>query len=160
MSYGVICLLCLPLLAIWTSPKSNASMVNWLTDCRLDLEYMIAWRVWIKLSINQKKLLQAWLCACLCTRQANYIITLWWHTIGFCYFCQLVSIACILLYESVTIIISWWNSCSCCAFVKACPVCSMRATPPRHLHHWCFIWDWLSRPYYGIAERTERHFLL
>ena len=30
----MICLLCLPFLAIWTSPKSNVSMVNWLADCR------------------------------------------------------------------------------------------------------------------------------
>ena len=36
MSYGVICLLCLLLLAIWTSLKSNVSMVNWLADCRFD----------------------------------------------------------------------------------------------------------------------------
>ena len=47
LSYGVICLLSLPLLAIWTSPKSNVSMVNWLADCRFDLDYRIAWRVWI-----------------------------------------------------------------------------------------------------------------
>ena len=33
----MICLLCLPLLAIWTSPKSNVSMVNWLVYCRFDL---------------------------------------------------------------------------------------------------------------------------
>ena len=41
VSYGVICLLCLPLLAIWTSPKSNVSMVNWLG---FDLDCRIAWR--------------------------------------------------------------------------------------------------------------------
>ena len=42
VSYGVICLLCLPLLAIWTSPKSNVFMVKWLADCRFDLHYRIA----------------------------------------------------------------------------------------------------------------------
>ena len=54
VSYGVICLLCLPLLAIWTFLKSNVSMINWLTDCRFDLDYRIAWRVPIKFSKNQK----------------------------------------------------------------------------------------------------------
>ena len=55
VSYGVIYLLCLPLLAIWTSPKSNVSMVNWLADCRFDLpDYRITWRVLIKFSKNQK----------------------------------------------------------------------------------------------------------
>ena len=37
---------CLPLLVIWTSLKSNLSMVNWLADCRFDLHYRIVWRVW------------------------------------------------------------------------------------------------------------------
>ena len=54
LSYGVICLLCLTLLAIWTSAKSNVSMVNWLADCRFDLDYRIAWQVRIKFSKNQK----------------------------------------------------------------------------------------------------------
>ena len=35
----MICLLCLLLLVIWTSPKLNVSMVNWLADCRFNLDY-------------------------------------------------------------------------------------------------------------------------
>ena len=50
----MICLLCLPLLAILTSPKSNVSMVSWLADCRFDLDYRIAWRVRTKISRTKK----------------------------------------------------------------------------------------------------------
>ena len=59
----MICLLCLPLLAIWTSPKSNVSMVNWLAD-RFDLGYRIAWRV----QQNPKKAVTSLACA----RPANF----------------------------------------------------------------------------------------
>ena len=89
----MICLLCLPLLAIWTSPKSNVSMVNWLADCRFDLDYRIVWRVQIKFSKNQKKLLQAWLV------YAQLISSILLASV---IVCQLVSIACIVLYKSVT----------------------------------------------------------
>ena len=51
VSYGVICL---PFLVIWTSPKSNVSMANWLADCRFDLDYWIARWVRTKFSKNQK----------------------------------------------------------------------------------------------------------
>ena len=67
VSYGVICLLCSPLLAIWTSPKSNVSMVNWLVYCRFDLDYRIAWRVWITFSKNQKTATSM-----ACARPTNY----------------------------------------------------------------------------------------
>ena len=41
--YGVICLLCLPLLAIWTSPKAKLSTtVDCLQADRLEFYYMIA----------------------------------------------------------------------------------------------------------------------
>ena len=36
LSYGVICLLCLPLLAIWTSPKAKLSTVDCLEADRLE----------------------------------------------------------------------------------------------------------------------------
>ena len=60
VSYGVICLQCLPLLAIWTSLKSNVSMVNWLADCRFDLDYRIVWRVGQN-TAKPTNLLQVWL---------------------------------------------------------------------------------------------------
>ena len=73
VSYGVICLLCLPLLAIWTSPKPNVSMVNWLVYCRFDLDYRIAWRVRITFSKTEKA-------SCYkhgCFVHAQLTITLW-----------------------------------------------------------------------------------
>ena len=42
LSYGVICLLCLPLLAIWTSPKAKLSTVDCLEADRLEFYYRIA----------------------------------------------------------------------------------------------------------------------
>ena len=59
----MICFLCSPLLAIWTSPKSNMSMVNWLSDCRFDLDSVENDSVAGPDKIQQKtkNLLQAWL---------------------------------------------------------------------------------------------------
>ena len=59
----MICLLCLSLLVIWTSPKSNVSMVNWLVYCRFDLDYRIAWWFRIRFSKNQKTA-TSMACAC------------------------------------------------------------------------------------------------
>ena len=44
-SYGVICLLCLPLLAIWTSPKAKLSTVDCLEADRFKFYYRIAAQV-------------------------------------------------------------------------------------------------------------------
>ena len=44
-SYGVICLLCLPLLAIWTSPKAKLFTVDCLEADRLEIYYRIAAQV-------------------------------------------------------------------------------------------------------------------
>ena len=44
-SYGVICLLCLPLLAIWTSPKAKLSTVDCLEADRFEFYYRIAAQV-------------------------------------------------------------------------------------------------------------------
>ena len=45
VSYSVICLLCLPLLAIWTSPKAKLSTVDCLEADRLEFYYRIAAQV-------------------------------------------------------------------------------------------------------------------
>ena len=44
-SYGVICLLCLPLLVIWTSPKAKLFTVDCLEADRLEIYYRIAAQV-------------------------------------------------------------------------------------------------------------------
>ena len=44
-SYGVICLLCLSLLAIWASPKAKLSTVDCLEAERLEFYYRIAAQV-------------------------------------------------------------------------------------------------------------------
>ena len=107
VSYGVIYLLCLPLLAIWTSPKLNVSMVNWLADCRFDLDYRIAWRVLIKFSKNQKICYKrgcpikavlgciAWLCLVQLLHCGSILLA----SVIF------ASLYRIVLYQSVTIII-------------------------------------------------------
>ena len=128
VSYGVICLLCLPLLAIWTSPKSNVSMVNWLADCRFDLDYRIAWRIQQK----ENKLLQALHSCALAFVHAQPIITLWWHTIGFCYFCQWLALYFINLSsaDGIAVIAVCCQSMSSVQY--ACN--STEASAP-----WCFI---------------------
>ena len=45
LSYGAVCLLCLPLLAIWTSPKAKLSTVDCLEADRLEFYYRIAAQV-------------------------------------------------------------------------------------------------------------------
>ena len=62
VSYGVICLLCLRLL---TSPKSNATMVNWLADFRSDLDYAVTDKILKKAATSMA-----------CARPANYSILL------------------------------------------------------------------------------------
>ena len=59
-SYGVICLLCLPLLAIWTSPKANLSTVDCLEADRFEFYYRIAAQVQRNRVSKLRKLSRSW----------------------------------------------------------------------------------------------------
>ena len=68
--YGVICLLCLPLLAIWTSPKAKLSTVSCLEADRFKFYYRIAAQVQRNRVSKLWKLSRSWYacdcCAKLC----------------------------------------------------------------------------------------------
>ena len=59
-SYGVICLLCLPLLAIWTSPKAKLSTVDCLEADRFEFYYRIAAQVQRNRVSKLWKLFRSW----------------------------------------------------------------------------------------------------
>ena len=130
----MICLLCLPLLAIWTSPKAKLSTVDCLEADRLEFYYRIAAQVQRNRVSKLWKLSRSWYaCAVMnivdtpsgivvsTARLASDCITKPLH----CDCCTEILYACIC-------------SCCVCGMVDSC-VCGYNVNPPRHQHLWCYF---------------------
>ena len=73
MSYGTICSLCLPLLAIWTSPKAKLSTVDSLEADRLEFYYRIAAQVQRNCVSKLWKLSRSWyVCGDCCAKHRRH----------------------------------------------------------------------------------------
>ena len=147
----MICLLCLPLLAIWTSSKAKLSTVDCLEADRLEFYYRIAAQVQRNRVSKLWKLSRSWYaCAVMNivdTPSGIVVACLASDCITKAVHCIMTAVQKSCMHASaVAVFVEWW-------IVVFVDIMSIRA--PRHQHLWCYF----SVRYFSFAAHAERRAL-